>query len=149
MASKYEAYGGQVIFTCSHGTLESFIVRDAMDEAVPEQAEFKDGSNLQIIWNNFRLLFSNTSDIEFHLSKTADDDLRDLQTFWKQARNNTDYAALWLAFRKLITDDVSQTWADAVGNAIPARLLAPKELQPDAPEDEALDPNALRPETAT
>lgn len=149
MASKYEAFDGQVIFHCTYETMEAFIVREAIDAAIPEHEDFEDKPQLAAIWANFRLYLSNTQHIEFNLLKNADDDLKELKAFWKLAENNTDYPALWVAFRQQITRDVQDNWRDGLSHAIPARLLAPPELQPNAPEDEALDPNALRPETVT
>ncbi len=151
MASKFEAYDGKVVFYTTFNTLESLIVREAIDAAVPEHKEFPSGSQIEAIYANFRSYMSNTADIEFHLDKDDDDDLREFKSFWKTAKGNTNWAEVWKSFRKQTTLDIHNIWDDATDVAIPRRLLANMDLQPSAPDDEELErvgeKNALTPET--
>lgn len=148
MATKYEAYEGQVTFYASFQTLESMIVAEAIDDAIPEHKDYKPGSQWAAVFSIFRMCLSNTERIEFALRKDADEDLKELKSFWKAAANNADYAALWPLFRKL-SNDVSVSWQTAIGESLPARLLAPSDIQPTAADDEVLDPNALTPAAVT
>jgi len=156
VASKYECFEGQVVFYTTYQSLECFIVRDAVDAALPDMADESrqrftqngtaDPARAQIvtIYRNFRQFLGDTSRIEFHLSKESDSDLLDFRDWWKSAQNNADYAALWVTFRRVVTWDVQSAWIQALENAVPQRLMAPVDLQPGAPEDaelEAINPN--------
>jgi hypothetical protein len=149
MASKYEAFDGQVTFHCTFQTLESLIVGDAIDMAIPEHTDYEQNKWQGIAYSRFRALTSNTHDITFKLKKNADDDLLALQAYWKEWQHSEDYSAMWPAFRVGVTLDVQSEWTHGTNAAVPARLRAPPDLQPTAPGDEELDPNELTPETAT
>lgn len=148
MGTKSTFYDGQVTFECGFQSLESYIVSEAIDTAIPEHRQYEIGSQLYNIFSNFRFYLSNTEGLSFKLSKDADADLLNLQAFWKVAADSTDYAKLWPLFRKRVSLDVSDTWEAAITASIPKRLLAPPDLRPTAPDDEVLDPNALTPVTS-
>lgn len=139
--SKHSAFDGQVTFECGFETLEAVIVRDNIRRALPEASEYEDGSQMQGIWNNFLLIFPNTLDIQFKLAKTADTDLVQFKAFWDRCSKSADYAATWKAFLSSCNLYIVNEWVDAVNGAIPARYLAPADIHPTAPPDDALDPN--------
>lgn len=144
MAVEYKAWDDQVIFYTQFQTLESMIVAEAIEKAVPESAKYTPGSLLFQGFSTFRMCLSNTQRIVFKLNKDADHDLVAFKAFWTKAQNNADYAALWPEFRTLYKD-VLETWQVAIAESLPARLLAPLDVRPDALGDEelaALDPNA-------
>ena len=149
MATEFKAFDNQVTFYCTFQALEGFIVSEAIDAAIPEADDYPDGSVIRSIYHSFRLYLSSTDRIVFKLHKDADDDLKQFESWWKFAQNNTDYATIWGRYRKAVTGDIQDTWQDAIGNAIPSRLLAPPEVWPEqagAPEE--TDPNALTLETS-
>ena len=148
MATEFKAFDNQVTFYCSFQALEGLIVSEAIDNAVPEAADYS--GVIRVIYRNFRLYLSSTDRLVFKLDKETDDDLKQFEAWWKFAHNNTDYADVWKRYRKAVTTDIQDMWRDAIGAAIPSRLLAPPEVWPeseDAPEE--MDPNALTPATDT
>ncbi|MAS33548.1 MAG: hypothetical protein CL610_06050 [Anaerolineaceae bacterium] len=168
MASKFTCFDGQVTFHCTYQSLESLIVREAIDLALPDLAEVRkasvalsadqpsdqskeqpEPSQRETIFANFRSFVGDTPRIDFKLRKDADPDLIDFRDWWQFAENNSDYAAVWKRFLQQVNLNIHDQWNDAIGNAIPARLLAPRDVQPDAPDDEALDPNASAPAPTT
>lgn len=148
MPTKTETFEGQVVFYTTFQTLESLIVSDKIDAAVPEHDSYAEDSWEAIFFENFRIALANTVSIDFKLKKDTDWELRNLKDFWKLAEGSDDYAALWPKFRQMVTLGVHNVWRDAVGASVPARLLERDILRPGAPEDEELDPNAVTPETA-
>ena len=150
MAHDFLAFEGQVTFSVTYQSLESFIVAEAIDNAIPEAADYPEASQLRVIYRTFRFYLSSTEAIKFKLADDPDADLVDFKAFWKFAQNNTDYAAIWQRYRKAVNAHIEDAWRDAIGSAIPARLLAPSEVWPDAPDDsEEPDPNELAPANAT
>lgn len=65
-----------------------------------------------------------------------------LRTFWLFVQGTTDYQAIWDRALDVLDLDVLMAWNEVVTEQRRHALHAPDELQPDAPADGALDPNA-------
>jgi hypothetical protein len=133
----HNAFNGQVQFDCTPPNLKTLVVRDGLERAVPESAMFLVGSQPNFVFNNLVDLLGRTRSIHF-IDIGLDPDAEALQSFWAFASNTIDYRAIWNEFLMLPVV-VHNEWFEAVAAVIDPRLLAPAEVQPNAPSDAELD----------
>lgn len=135
--SVHSAFNGQVQFDCTRPNLKSLVVKDGLERAIPEWAQFVPDSPAYICFANLIEFLGRTRAIHF-VDVGIGEDAEDLQRFWEFAQSSMDYRAIWNAFLQLSTD-VNTEWYSAVQSEIDPRLLAPAEVQPGAPDDAALE----------
>jgi len=139
MAS-HSAFDGQVTFECGYNNLEAVILRERFQEAVPEHATFKPGSQLEIVWRNL-LAFFPVSTITFHLEDNPTLMLARLRDWWDEAQVSTNYRGIWEQYLKAASADFSNAWGVAYDKGQNQRLYAPPELQVE-PEVAETDPSS-------
>jgi hypothetical protein len=133
----HSAFNGQVQFDCTPPNLKTLVVKDGLERAVPEFATFVKGSQPDFVFNNLVDLLGRTRSIKF-IDIGLDADAEALQAFWAFASNTIDYRAIWNEFL-LLPVIVHNEWFEAVAASIDPRLLAPPEVQPNAPTDAELE----------
>lgn len=133
----HSAFNGQVQFDCTPPNLKSIVVKEGLERAVPEWVTFPTDSSVYVLFTNLVEFLGKTKSITF-IDIGLSEDAEGLQTFWKFASKSMDYRAIWNEFM-LLTVDVNTEWFNAVSAVIDPRLLAPAEVQPGAPSDEALE----------
>jgi hypothetical protein len=133
----HSAFNGQVQFDCTPPNLKTLVVRDGLERAVPESAQFPVGSQPNFVFNNLVDMLGRTRSIRF-IDVGLSPDVELLQSFWELALNTIDYRLIWNEFLMLPVE-VHNEWFEAVAAAIDPRLLAPAEVQPNAPTDAELE----------
>ena len=139
MAS-HSAFDGQVTFECGYSNLQAVILRERFQEAVPEHATFKPGSQIEIIWRNL-LAFFPVSTITFTLEDNPLLVLVHLREWWDEAQVSTNYRDIWERYLKVANADFSNAWGVAYDRGQNQRLYAPLELQVE-PDVAETDPNS-------
>ncbi len=133
----HNAFNGQVQFDCTPPNLKTLVVRDGLERAVPESALFVPGSQPFAVFNNLVDMLGRTRYINF-IDVGLSPDAEALQAFWVMSSSTTDYRRIWDEFLMLPVEAHNE-WFDAVQASIDPRLLAPPEVQPNAPTDEELE----------
>lgn len=132
----HSAFNGQVQFDCTPPNLKAIVVKDGLERAIPEWVTFPTDSPAYILFTNLIEFLGKTKSITF-IDIGLSDDAERLQAFWEFASKSMDYRAIWAEFM-LLTIDINTEWYNAIAAVIDPRLLAPAEVQPGAPSDEAL-----------
>ena len=139
---EFEAFDGRVVFTLGSRSLRSLIVREGLENAVPEHATFKAGGQASILFNNLVTFLSDTREIAFpnlNGASADENELAALREFWSFAQESTDYRAIWERYQERVTLDVHNAWIEAVNRRIDPRLQAPPDVQHGAPSDAELE----------
>lgn len=139
MAS-HSAFDGQVTFECGYSNLESVILRERFEEAVPEHTTFKPGGQLEISWRNF-LAFFPVSTITFVLNENPLLMLARLCDWWQEAQVSENYRDIWEQYLKVANAEFANAWGEAYRKGQRQTLHAPLELQVD-PDTAEQDPNS-------
>lgn len=140
-------FDGQVTFDCGYHNLRVSINEDMLRHFVPEYIHFAIGHNAEAVFTHLPLLLAVTRGITFALNDPPSPVLAAFQAWWKTYGGQPISRETWEGFLEAVTAEILSEWITAYVDAT-ASLLSPPDLQPDAVEDEALDPNAESLETA-
>ncbi len=135
--SLHKAFDGLVTFEISgDNNLKMVLVEEALKRAVPEVVAV-DGQSATIV-DHFISFLGRTRNITFETNEGSEA-MQEVIAFWFIASNTTDYRRIWDAYGYL-SAEAHNEWYRAIEaqDALRSRLLAPSDVQPGAPSDEAL-----------
>lgn len=133
--SEHKIFGGEVTVDLSRRNLKQHVIREGLEQAVPEHVSFAPVTKR--LFDDCHLLIGLTRSMTF--AESLSPPAAQLQDFWIFASRSADYRAIWDRFISDLDMGILNAWSDTINAEFAAdeKLAAPMELQ--LPDDQLTD----------